>query len=54
MIVIAGVVLGAAYGAMLARRRGGKRLDMLQFGAGFAIFLGLVGLVLTIVIERLA
>lgn len=54
MIIIAGVVLGAAYGALTARRRGGKGFDMLQYGASFAIALGLLGLLITIVIGRMA
>ncbi|MGP3696305.1 hypothetical protein [Rhodobacter sp. NSM] len=54
MIVLAGAVLGAFVGAATARRHGGKRLDMAQYGAGFAIAFALLGLFLTILIERLA
>jgi hypothetical protein len=52
MIVLAGLVLGAALGANLARKRGGNRLDMAQYGAAFAIAFMLLGLFLTIFIER--
>jgi hypothetical protein len=53
MIVIAGILGGAFLGAMIARRRGGRGLDMAQYGAGYAIALGLLGLFATIFIERL-
>ncbi|MFD1914467.1 hypothetical protein [Halodurantibacterium flavum] len=52
MIVIAGVVIGAIIGALQARGRGGNRLDMAQYGAGWAIMLGLLGVFLTIFLER--
>lgn len=54
MIVIAGLVLGAVLGAATAAKRGGKRLDMLQYAAGFGIAFCLLGLFLTIFIERMA
>lgn len=53
MIVIGGVVLGALFGAMSARRKGGKAADMAQYAAGYGIALGLIGLFLTIWLERL-
>lgn len=52
MIVFAVALAGAIWGALLARRRGGNRLDMAQYGAGYAILFALVGLVVTIVIAR--
>ncbi|MFN7224205.1 MAG: hypothetical protein ACK4MS_09320 [Paracoccaceae bacterium] len=52
MIVLAGLVLGAAMGAGIARKRGGNGLDMAQYAAGFAIAFALLGLFLTIFIER--
>jgi hypothetical protein len=54
MIVIAGLMLGAAVGAYTAKTRGGKTLDLLQYAAGFGIAFGLLGLFLTILIERMA
>jgi hypothetical protein len=54
MIIIAGLVSGATLGAITAARRGGKRLDMLQYAAGFGIAFSLFGVFLTIVIERMA
>jgi hypothetical protein len=54
MIVIAGLVLGAVFGAASAAKGGGKRLDMLQYAAAYGIAFGLLGVVLTIIIERAA
>lgn len=54
MIVIAGLVLGAVLGAVTAAKRGGKRLDLLQYAAGYGIAFCLLGVVLTIFIERMA
>ena len=49
---LAGLLIGAATGAIRARMRGGNALDMLQWGASFAIFFGLIGLFVLIFIER--
>ena len=54
MIVIAGLIGGAALGALIARRRKGNTLDMAQYAAGYAIIFALLGLFLTIIIERMA
>ena len=53
MIVIGGFVLGALFGAFTANRRGGKAADMAQYAAGYGIALCLIGLFVTIVLERL-
>lgn len=53
MIVLAGLVAGALTGGFTARRRGGNSADMAQYAAGFGIAFALVGLVATIVIDRL-
>ncbi|MBT8409930.1 MAG: hypothetical protein KJN93_09920 [Alphaproteobacteria bacterium] len=53
MIVLAGLVIGAFWGAMVARKRGGKRLDMAQYGAAYGIALGIVGLFVSIAISHL-
>lgn len=50
MIVIAAIVCGAVVGAMTARKRGGTRLDMAQYAAGYGIALGVASLFLTIAI----
>lgn len=53
MIVIAGLVLGAAFGALRAKRRGGAGLDIAQYAAVHAILFGLLGVLLTIAVERM-
>lgn len=53
MIWLPAMVIGAAWGARTALKRGGRRLDALQYGAVYAIGLGLLGIVLSIVIDRL-
>ena len=54
MIVIAGFLGGALWGAYLARSREGTRADMAQYAAGFGIAFGLLGLFATIFLERMA
>ena len=49
---LAGLLFGAAFGAFRARARGGKMLDMLQWGGSFAILFGLIGLFVLVFIER--
>jgi cytochrome c biogenesis protein CcdA len=52
MIVIFSTLFGALLGAQRARRHGGGKLDMAQWAAGFAIPFALIGLFVTIMIER--
>lgn len=52
MIVIAGLVLGAVWGAWLARSRKGTGLDIAQYAAGFGIAFALLGMFITIFLER--
>lgn len=52
MIVLVSALAGAIWGGYLAKKRGGNRLDMAQYAAGFGILFGLIGLVVTIVIAR--
>lgn len=53
MIVIAGLIGGAAWGALHARKRGGNRKDMAQYAAVYGIIFGLLGLFATIALERM-
>jgi cytochrome c biogenesis protein CcdA len=53
MIVVAGLILGAILGAVTAKARGGKTLDLLQYAAGFGIAFSILGVFLTIFIERM-
>lgn len=52
MLIYAGLVLGAIWGAFLARRRKGTAFDIAQYAAGFAIAFGIVGLFATVLIDR--
>ncbi|WP_192966961.1 hypothetical protein [Phycobacter azelaicus] len=54
MIVIAGLVLGALLGALKARKRNGNMADILQYAAVYAIAFGIVGLLATLIIHRMA
>ncbi len=54
ILPLGGIVLGALIGAVRARMRGGKVLDMLQWGAAFAVILGIVGLFILVYIQRAA
>lgn len=49
---LAGLVLGALFGAWRARARGGTRLDILQWAAVNAIIFGVIGLFVLVFIER--
>ena len=53
MIWLPAMILGAVWGAWTARKRGGRRLDMAQYGAVYAIGLGLVAVLASILIDRL-
>jgi len=54
MAPIIGLIFGALLGAVVAKRKGGNRLDMAQYAGGFAILFGLVGLFLAIYLARAA
>lgn len=53
MIVMAGLIGGALWGAIHAKKRGGNRMDMAQYAAVYGIIFGLLGLAATIAMERL-
>lgn len=53
MLVILPIISGAAFGAARAKKRGGNGLDMLQYGAVYAIIFGIAGLAITIVAHRM-
>lgn len=52
MIVIGALILGAILGALSAKKRGGNTADLLQYGAVYAIAFGIVGLLVTIFVDR--
>ncbi|SMR72077.1 hypothetical protein SAMN04488030_1423 [Aliiroseovarius halocynthiae] len=53
MVVIVAFLLGAALGATRAKKRGGNRLDMTQYGAVYGIGFALIAIFLTIPFTRL-
>lgn len=54
MAPVIGIVLGALLGAVVAKRKGGRGLDMAQYAGSFAILFGLIGLFLAIYLARSA
>ena len=53
MIWTGGLILGAVVGAVQALGRGGRKLDALQYGAAYAIAFGLVGLAISVALDRM-
>ncbi|WP_210527559.1 hypothetical protein [Rubellimicrobium arenae] len=49
---LGGLLLGAILGGLNARRRGGRRLDLLQWTAVGAIVGAIVGVFLLVILER--
>jgi cytochrome c biogenesis protein CcdA len=54
VIVIVSTLVGVYLGISAARKREGNKLDMAQYAAGYGIAFALIGLFLTLIIERLA
>ena len=52
MIYIPAGLIGGLIGAYTARRRGGKGLDIAQYAAAYAIAFALLGLIVTIILDR--
>jgi uncharacterized membrane protein len=52
MIVILGALMGAVIGGTTAKRRKGNIADIAQYAAIYAIAFSLLGLIVTIVIEK--
>jgi hypothetical protein len=53
MFVIGGLILGAIGGGLRAKARGGRRADIAQYAAVYGILFGLIGLFVTIYLDRL-
>lgn len=49
---LGGLLFGAVLGAIRARMRGGKMLDLLQWGAAFGVIFGLIGLFVMVFVLR--
>ncbi|WP_299424550.1 hypothetical protein [uncultured Shimia sp.] len=54
MFVLLGAVLGAITGGTLAKKRGGKGADILQYGFVYAMIFAIIGLFITLIIHRMA
>ena len=54
MIILGAMLIGIGLGLRTARKRNGNRLDMAQYAAGYGIAFTLLGILVTIVIERIA
>jgi hypothetical protein len=46
-------VIGSLTGRGIARRRGGRGLDQLQYAAGYGIAFGILGVFMTILVSRM-
>jgi len=53
MIFIVMAILGALIGARTAQKRGGNRKDIAQYAAGYALAFIIVGMVATVLLDRL-
>lgn len=53
MIIFAGIVLGAFWGARVARRRQGNRLDVAQYAAIYAILGAILGVFASVAVDRM-
>ncbi|MFL4471379.1 apolipoprotein acyltransferase [Tateyamaria armeniaca] len=53
MIVIAAAVSGALIGGYTAHKRDGNRLDIAQYATGYALAFVVVGLIITVLIDRI-
>lgn len=52
MIILAGLIIGAVWGVLHVRRRGGTGFDMAQYGAVWGIIGAIAGFAATIGLER--
>lgn len=52
MIIIATALLGAIYGGIQAKRRGGARMDIAQYAVGYGMAFAIAGLFITVMLSR--
>tara|TARA_B110000908_G_C10237581_1_gene444230 strand:- start:2024 stop:2209 length:186 start_codon:yes stop_codon:yes gene_type:complete len=50
MIVLVAALIGALVGGFTAKRRGGNRMDIAQYAAGYGMAFVVVGLIATVVL----
>ncbi len=53
MIVIVAFIIGAVGGVLRAKSRKGNRLDMAQYGAVYGLIFAIIGLFVTIMLEKM-
>ena len=53
MIVIILGILGAFLGGRTAQKRGGNRKDIAQYAVGYAMAFVVVGMILTVILDRM-
>ena len=53
MIVTISAILGALFGFLQAKKRGGSGLDLAQYAGAYALVFGIVALVVTTILMRL-
>ncbi|MBQ0804096.1 MAG: apolipoprotein acyltransferase [Sulfitobacter sp.] len=53
MIVIIFALIGAVWGGFTANKRQGNRKDIAQYAAGYAMAFIIVGMILTVLIDRI-
>mgnify|MGYP000107528823 FL=1 len=54
MIVIGLAIIGAIIGGTTAKKRRGNRKDIAQYAAGYAMAFLIVGMFITVIIDRIA
>lgn len=54
MIIISAALFGILLGVRTARQRGGRPIDQWHYGAAYGILFALIGLIVTVVISRVA
>ena len=45
-------IIGGIWGDRLAKKRGGKTLDILQYSAGYFLFYAIIGVIITVILDR--
>lgn len=53
MIIIATLILGGLYGYSRARKLNGNRADQLQYTLAFALAFSVIGLLVTVAVDRM-
>lgn len=52
MIIWGGAAFGAIIGSFTAQRRGGNKLDIAQYAAGYALAFAIVGTICVVILQR--